>query len=93
MTMAPASMTFDYRERFGAGPPEAYDRLLLDAMNGDATLFLRADEIEASWRFCDSIRAGWAEGTVPMREYAAGTWGPEQAIELFYGCEGGWSRG
>jgi glucose-6-phosphate 1-dehydrogenase len=93
MVMAPASMTFDYRERFGAEPPEAYDRLLLDAMNGDASLFLRADEIEASWRFCDAIRAGWAEGAAPMLEYAAGTWGPEQATELFYGCEGGWSRG
>jgi glucose-6-phosphate 1-dehydrogenase len=93
MTMAPASMTFDYRQRFGAEPPEAYDRLLLDAMNGDASLFLRADEIEASWRFADAIRAGWAEGGVPMLEYAAGTWGPEQATELFHGCEGGWSRG
>jgi len=93
MVMAPASMTFDYRERFGAEPPEAYDRLLLDAMNGDASLFLRADEIEASWRFCDAIRAGWVEGAAPMLGYAAGNWGPEQAIELFYGCEGGWSRG
>ncbi len=94
MVMAPASLSFDYRERFGVSPAEAYERLLLDAMNGDATLFLRSDEIEASWRFCDAILSAWrAPGAAPLCEYAAGDWGPEQANELFYGCEGGWSRG
>jgi glucose-6-phosphate 1-dehydrogenase len=93
MTMAPASLAFDYRERFGVAAPEAYERLLLDAMHGDASLFLRADEIEASWRFCDAIRSEWSDGAVPLLEYAAGTWGPEEAGNLFYGCEGGWTRG
>jgi glucose-6-phosphate 1-dehydrogenase len=94
MVMAPASLSFDYRERFGVTPADAYERLLLDAMNGDATLFLRADEIEASWAFCDAVLAGWAvPNAVPVREYAAGSWGPEESYELFRGCEGGWTRG
>jgi glucose-6-phosphate 1-dehydrogenase len=94
MVMAPASLAFDYRERFGVAPAEAYERLLLDAMHGDATLFLRSDEIEASWRFCDAILSAWSvPGAVPLHEYAAGDWGPEAANELFYGCEGGWTRG
>jgi glucose-6-phosphate 1-dehydrogenase len=94
MVMAPAALAFDYREHFGTEPPEAYERLLLDAMSGDATLFLRADEIEASWQYCDSVLAAWREpGTVPLLEYAAGTWGPADANRLFQGCEGGWSRG
>ncbi len=94
MVMAPAALSFDYREHFGTEPPEAYERLLLDAMCGDATLFLRADEIEASWQYCDSVLAAWREpGTVPLLEYAAGTWGPPDASRLFQGCEGGWSRG
>jgi glucose-6-phosphate 1-dehydrogenase len=94
MVMARASLAFDYRERFGVAPAEAYERLLLDAMKGDATLFLRADEIEASWRFCDAVLAGWQRpGAVPLREYAAGTWGPEEAQALFSGCEGGWTGG
>jgi glucose-6-phosphate 1-dehydrogenase len=94
MVMAPAALAFDYRERFGVEPPEAYERLLLDAIHGDATLFLRADEIEASWRYCDAVRAAWAfPGAVPLHEYPAGTWGPPEADRLFHGCEGGWSRG
>ena len=94
MVMAPAALAFDYREHFGTEPPEAYERLLLDAMSGDATLFLRADEIEASWQYCDSVLAAWREpGTVPLLDYAAGTWGPPDANRLFQGCEGGWSRG
>jgi glucose-6-phosphate 1-dehydrogenase len=94
MTMAPAALAFDYREYFGIEPPDAYERLLLDAMNGDATLFLRADEIEACWEYCDSILSAWrVPGAVPLREYAAGTWGPPEADRLFQGCEGGWTRG
>ncbi|MFO0683027.1 MAG: glucose-6-phosphate dehydrogenase [Sandaracinus sp.] len=93
MRMAPASLSFDYRERFGAAPADAYERLLADAMAGDATLFLRADEIEASWRFCDGIRDAWAKEKTPVLEHAAGTWGPEETVDLFHGCEGGWTRG
>ncbi len=96
MRMAGATLSFDYKDRFGDATAPAYERLLLDAMLGDATLFLRADEIEASWAFADAIRNAWSEedarGT-PVPEYAAGSWGPSESDELFYGCEGGWSRG
>jgi glucose-6-phosphate 1-dehydrogenase len=93
MNMAPASLTFDYRERFGEAPAQAYERLLHDALVGDATLFLRADEIEACWTFCDAVLGTWSKGEVPMHEYPAGSWGPDAANALFYGCEGGWTRG
>jgi glucose-6-phosphate 1-dehydrogenase len=94
MVMARAALAFDYREHFGVAPADAYERLLLDALHGDATLFLRADEIEASWRYCDAVRDAWrTTDRVPLREYAAGSWGPAEADALFYGCEGAWSRG
>jgi glucose-6-phosphate 1-dehydrogenase len=93
MVMSPAHMTFDYRDHFGQSGAPAYERLLLDAINGDPTLFLRSDEIEASWRYADQVRTAWTEHDVPLREYEAGTWGPPEADDLFYGCEGGWSRG
>lgn len=92
MTMTPAELSFDYGEHFGERTPPAYERLLLDAMLGDPTLFLRSDEIEASWHYADEVRSAWSEEDVPLREYEAGTWGPPEAAELFYGCEGGWSR-
>jgi glucose-6-phosphate 1-dehydrogenase len=92
MVMTPAELDFDYAERFGGATPPAYERLLLDALQGEPTLFLRADEIEASWRYADELRRAWEEHDVPLREYAAGTWGPPEADELFQGCEGGWTR-
>jgi len=92
MVMTPAELSFDYRERFGPLTAPAYERLLLDALLGDPTLFLRSDEIEASWHYADEVRSAWEDQRVPLREYAAGTWGPPEAAELFYGCEGGWSR-
>lgn len=94
MTMTSAKLAFDYRERFGAVTAPAYERLLLDALLGDATLYLRGDEIEASWRFADAYESAWArEDGPPMLEYAAGTWGPPEADELFRGCQGAWSHG
>lgn len=90
MNMAPAELSFDYRDRFGRNTTPAYERLLLDAVQGDPTLFLRADEVEASWRFADHVRATWAPA---LQEYPAGSWGPEASHQLFQGCEGGWSRG
>ena len=94
MTMVPAELSFDYKDRFGNSTTPAYERLLQDALNGDLTLFLRGDEVEASWEFADAIQAAWAAPDAPpVRAYAAGTWGPPEADDLFHGCEGGWSRG
>ncbi len=94
MVMAPAELAFDYRDYFGEQSAPAYERLLRDALQGDATLFVHADEIEASWRFADAHRRAWDSDQAPkISEYEAGTWGPEAADELFHGCEGGWSQG
>jgi glucose-6-phosphate 1-dehydrogenase len=94
MVMHPAEMTFDYQNVFGTSTAPAYERLLLDALLGDATLFLRGDEIEASWRFADALLDVWrSPDAPPLLEYDAGSWGPDEAAELFHGCEGGWTRG
>lgn len=94
MDMSPARLHFDYREQFGDSSAEAYDRLLADALLGDQTLFLRGDEIEASWSYADAVRAQWeAAGAPPLLEYPSGSWGPEESQSLFGECQGGWSRG
>lgn len=90
--MRQANLGFDYGELFPGETPPAYQRLLLDACLGNATLFLRGDEAEASWRFCDSVREGW-KGAPPPVPYESGGNGPAQADELFRGCEGTWSAG
>ncbi len=94
MVMSPARLAFDYREHFDTKPTPAYERLLMDALVGDQTLFLRSDEVEAAWRFADDVRSSWhAKSAPPLLEYPAGSWGPPEAEGLFYGCEGAWSRG
>jgi glucose-6-phosphate 1-dehydrogenase len=94
MVMTPAKLSFNYEDVFHVESAPAYQRLLLDALVGDPTLFLRSDEIDASWLYTDEVIRGWtAPDAPPMMEYPAGSWGPEQADTLFEGCEGGWSRG
>jgi len=79
----PVRMHFDYDAEFGAYTPEAYERLLLEAMAGDATLFIRRDEVETAWQIVDDIRIGWGGTPLSNREfYAAGTWGPVAADDL-----------
>ena len=83
MQIRPVRMHFSYDAEFGAYTPEAYERLLLEAIEGDATLFIRRDEVEAAWSIVDPIRQAW--GNQPLRDaefYAAGTWGPKAADEL-----------
>ena len=79
---APVSMEFRYATSFGAEPPEAYERLLLETMLGDATLFARRDEIETAWAWLDPLLKTWAADPAPPQFYPAGTWGPEAADEL-----------
>ena len=69
--------------------PEAYERLLLDCMIGDPTLFTRADEVEAAWTLIDPIEAAWRDGRPPLQFYAAGTWGPAAATKLLAGGRSG----
>ena len=79
----PVRMHFSYDSEFGAYTPEAYERLLLEAIAGDATLFIRSDEVETAWQIADSIRAGWEGNPLTNREfYSAGTWGPIAADDL-----------
>ena len=77
-------MEFHYAEDFGAGTlPDAYERLLLDALQGDASLFARADEIELAWGLSDPILAGWARPDAPpLAVYEPGSWGPAEADAL-----------
>ena len=74
-------MEFDYESDFGSGTPEAYERLILDCMLGDATLFTRSDEIEAAWEIFDPLLEYWSQGGRPS-SYKPGTWGPGSADEL-----------
>ena len=79
----PVRMHFSYDAEFGAYTPEAYERLLLEAMTGDATLFIRRDEVEAAWQIVDTIRKAWDSKRLSNRElYAAGTWGPVASDDL-----------
>jgi glucose-6-phosphate 1-dehydrogenase len=81
--LRPVRMHFSYDAEFGAYTPEAYERLLLEAIAGDATLFIRRDEVETAWQIVDSIRAGWEGKALTNREfYSAGTWGPIAADDL-----------
>jgi glucose-6-phosphate 1-dehydrogenase len=82
MRIRPVNMEFLYGTAFLSQSPEAYERLILDAMRGDATLFTRDDEVEAQWRIIDPILESWGKGEPPLREYAAGTAGPAEADEL-----------
>ncbi|UQA58099.1 glucose-6-phosphate dehydrogenase [Polyangium aurulentum] len=82
MAMRNVAMDFRYGTAFGSSTPEAYERLILDAMRGDATLFTRADEVEAQWGFIDPILNGWREHEAPMASYESGSWGPREADKL-----------
>jgi glucose-6-phosphate 1-dehydrogenase len=83
VAVRPVRMQFSYDAEFGAYTPEAYERLLLEAMAGDATLFIRRDEVETAWRFVDAIQASWADKPLTNREfYSVGTWGPVAADDL-----------
>ncbi|HMB06494.1 MAG TPA: glucose-6-phosphate dehydrogenase [Isosphaeraceae bacterium] len=76
-------MDFRYGTAFAVPPPEAYERLLLDAMLGDPTLYTRTDAVESAWRFCTTILEAWGrDDAPPPLPYRAGTWGPEAADAL-----------
>jgi glucose-6-phosphate 1-dehydrogenase len=83
MRIRPVNMEFRYGTSFLSESPEAYERLILDAMRGDATLFTRNDEIEALWGIIDPILTAWrADTTTPLPQYPAGSAGPEEVNPL-----------
>jgi glucose-6-phosphate 1-dehydrogenase len=91
MRIRPVNMEFQYGTTFLSESPEAYERLIMDAMRGDATLFTRDDEVEAQWEICDPILRAWNEtGQPPLTEYEAGGQGPEEADRIRYPRHDGW---
>jgi glucose-6-phosphate 1-dehydrogenase len=82
MTIRTVHMDFLYGGAFRTGLPEAYERLILDCLLGDATLFTRADEVEEQWAIVDAMVAPWKRDRPNFPNYAAGTWGPAAAAEL-----------
>ncbi|MGH2906628.1 MAG: glucose-6-phosphate dehydrogenase [Solirubrobacterales bacterium] len=81
----PVNMQFQYGTSFSSASPEAYERLILDVMRGDATLFTRVDEVEALWSIVDPVLAFWAADPAPPHFYQAGSAGPVEADELLRG--------
>jgi glucose-6-phosphate 1-dehydrogenase len=82
MIIRPVNMEFLYGTSFLSQSPEAYERLITDAMRGDATLFTRNDEVEAQWGICDPIISEWAQMRGPLPQYKAGSQGPQEANAL-----------
>ncbi|MEO0510036.1 MAG: glucose-6-phosphate dehydrogenase [Verrucomicrobiota bacterium] len=89
----PVKMHFSYSTTFGSNTPEAYERLILDAMIGDSTLFIRGDETEASWKLVTPILEHWKEcGSHGLATYAAGSWGPLESERLLWDNGHEWRR-
>jgi glucose-6-phosphate 1-dehydrogenase len=86
MSIRPVSMEFLYGTSFLSQSPEAYERLITDAMRGDATLFTRNDEVEGQWLICDPIVKAWEQDSGPLPKYEAGSQGPDEAGALL--CDG-----
>ncbi len=84
MRIRPVNMEFLYGTSFLSQSPEAYERLILDAMRGDATLFTRNDEVEAQWRIIDPILEAWEQDDRPLPTYPAGSHGPQEADSILF---------
>jgi glucose-6-phosphate 1-dehydrogenase len=85
MAIRTVNMEFLYGTAFLSQSPEAYERLIIDAMRGEATLFTRNDEVEAQWRICDPIVKAWEQTPGPLPQYPAGSQGPKEARDLLLG--------
>ena len=89
----PVKMHFRYSTTFGSNTPEAYERLILDAMIGDGTLFIRGDETEASWKLVTPLLEHWKEcGDHGLATYASGSWGPLESERLLWDNGHEWRR-
>ena len=81
MKLRLTDLSFNFRDRFSSSMPEAYERLLLDVLHGDASLFSRADEVELAWGIIDPIQRGWEHpGWPPLELYESGGWGPPSSV-------------
>jgi glucose-6-phosphate 1-dehydrogenase len=92
-SLQPVQMDFDYGQTFHDGLPEAYERLLLDAIKGISMLFMRSEEVDAQWEFVTPILEAWQTLPPPkFPNYAAGTWGPSEAEQIMNICQGSWHQ-
>ncbi len=82
MSLRPVTMDFNYGTGFGTRSPAAYETLLLDALQGDATLYTRQDMVEASWKVVEPVLEVWSETKFDLPNYAAGTWGPQASDDM-----------
>jgi glucose-6-phosphate 1-dehydrogenase len=81
MRIRQTDLSFNYLREYRRPMPDAYERLLLDALEGEASLFARADEVEAAWRICDPIVQTWRDGDAPPLLYDVGGWGPGECAD------------
>jgi glucose-6-phosphate 1-dehydrogenase len=82
MRLQHVPLDMSFAKAFDGRTPDAYERLLMDVIRGNATLFMRRDEVEAAWQWIDPIREAWSRMSEPPRPYHAGTWGPAASIAL-----------
>jgi glucose-6-phosphate 1-dehydrogenase len=82
MRLEHVPLDMSFAKAFGVASADAYERLLMDAIRGNAALFMRRDEVEAAWKFIDPIREAWQQSQELPRPYAAGTWGPNASVAL-----------
>jgi len=85
-------MDFRYGTAFGSNTPEAYERLLLDAMKGDATLYARGDWVEQAWALLEPVLEAWSRTPAALPTYEAGSWGPPEADGFITRDGGAWRR-
>jgi glucose-6-phosphate 1-dehydrogenase len=82
LRLTPTALDISFEKTFGTRYPDAYERLLMDTVRGNATLFMRRDEVEAAWNWVEPIIEAWAARADAPRPYPAGSWGPTAAIAL-----------
>ncbi|MDD9910510.1 MAG: glucose-6-phosphate dehydrogenase [Ahrensia sp.] len=82
MRLKHVPLDISFADAFEERTPEAYERLLLDVIRGNQTLFMRRDEVEAAWQWIDPIYNAWSDTSQPVRKYTAGTWGPSQSVAM-----------
>jgi glucose-6-phosphate 1-dehydrogenase len=82
MRLRHVPLDMSFAEAFGIRNPDAYERLLMDVIRGNQTLFMRRDEVEAAWRWVDPILAAWDHDESAPHAYTAGTWGPTRSVGL-----------
>ncbi|MDD9853400.1 MAG: glucose-6-phosphate dehydrogenase [Deltaproteobacteria bacterium] len=92
MRIKPATLNLSFADRFKSRTPDAYERLLMDVVRGNQTLFMRRDEVEAAWRWVEPILEAWERGDESPAGYASGSWGPSAAVALVERDGRSWSE-